>query len=529
MQTRHRIQPHRARGWRIALACIALLGANTASAAIGPGTSAHELLAQTLSALAPHRDLRALKSIQASTQTVSYDVVENDHLGAPYPFAGAAQASITDDLANARRLVVETTPGKPSRTVRTLFTRERQQAETSLDDQLTLAPTVDAPPSWETHDPIRVLLLAEQAADLQREPDTVRHEAVQHVLAFHHAGYPVRIFIDALTELPSATEATIALRRAHSAEIAWNGWGDVLERTEYLNWDVSDGVRYPQQWDMFRNDALFRTVTYADLHIDAPVAAEYFAMHTPADAPLPAYADDLQLGQPVANAPDPKRPIAEIAPAIVQIPNSWYTTLVRQDDGIVIIDAPISAGYSKRVLAEAARRFPGMPVKAVITSTGFYWHIAGIREYAAQGIPIYVRDRNEPIVRKLLASRHSIAPDDLARAPRTPIIHAVSTRTLIGSGTHAIVLLPIRYGEQPMLMTWIGDAHLLHTAEMVQPLGPHGSLLYPESLLELKHSVQEAGIATEPLHIIGMHMSPTPWSTLEETLGAGYANSVNRP
>jgi hypothetical protein len=91
---------------------------------------------------------------------------------------------------------------------------------------------------------------------------------------------------------------------------------------------------------------------------------------------------------------------------------------------------------------------------------------------------------------------------------------------VIGKGTHAIVLLPIRYGEQPMLMTWIGDAHLLHTAEMVQPLGPHGSLLFPESLLELKHSVHESGISTQSLRIIGMHMSPTPWSTVEETLHA---------
>jgi len=44
---------------------------------------------------------------------------------------------------------------------------------------------------------------------------------------------------------------------------------------------------------------------------------------------------------------------------------------VRQDDGLVIIDAPISAGYSRRVLDEAARRFPGMKVKALITSTSW--------------------------------------------------------------------------------------------------------------------------------------------------------------
>jgi hypothetical protein len=53
---------------------------------------------------------------------------------------------------------------------------------------------------------------------------------------------------------------------------------------------------------------------------------------------------------------------------------------------------------------------------------------------------------------------------------------------------------------------------------MVQPLGPNGALILPEALLELKHSVRAAGIPTDGLRMIGMHMSPTPWSTLEKAL-----------
>lgn len=488
--------------------------------------NAHEIVARTLAAMNWKHDLHTLKSSRAAAEIIVFDVVENDHVGAPHYLRVTARATITDDLRNDRSLSVATlqptgfaSPVRISRSVLTHATR----AVTAKVGGKTRQWVLGAPPSWETHNPIRALLLAERAPDLVREPDTVLHNAPQHVVAFRHGRYRVRILIDAETALPSATEATIAVHRADSADIAWNAWGNVAERTEYLNWRLADGVRYPLQWDVFRNDALMRIVSISHVDFDVPINAAQFALPEKAKEAAnkpPLYADDLKLGQPVPRAPNPKRPIEEIAPGIVQIPNSWYVTLVRQDDGVVVIDAPISAGYSKQVLAYAARRFPDLPVKAVITSTAFYWHIAGIREYAAKGIPIYVRDRNVPIIRRLLAAPHTLVPDDLARDPGKPIIRAISARTVIGHGKNAIVLWPIRYATQPMLMTYIPDAHLLHTAEMVQPLGPNGSILYPESLIELEYSVRDAKIPTGHLTLIGMHMSPTPWSAIGKTLRA---------
>jgi len=190
--------------------------------------------------------------------------------------------------------------------------------------------------------------------------------------------------------------------------------------------------------------------------------------------------------------------------------------LVRQEDGIVIIDAPISSGYSKRVIEEARRRFPGLPIKGAITSTAFFWHIAGVREYAANHIPIYVRDANRSTVERILNSPHTLVPDDLSMHPVHPVIRPVSERTVIGHGKNAVVVMPIWLAAEPMLMTYIPDAHLLHTGEMIQPLGPNGSMLYPESLLEIRDSVLYAKLQVDRL--IGMHMSPTPWSVLEAAI-----------
>jgi hypothetical protein len=504
------------------LAMPPVAGASSAS-------GAHAMVARTLAALGWKRNVRTLKSIRMSGEVVDYDVVENDHVGAPYYLRRVARETITDDLYNDRLLTMATNQATAfaasARSIRAVLSHDTQLIEIDAGGKRNSL-RLEAPPNWEMHNPIWTLLLAERAPDLALRADTELHGAPQHVVAFRHNGCEVRILIDALTTLPSATETTFSLRRSSSQDVAWNAWGDLVERTEYINWRLRDGVRYPLQWDTFRNGALTGTLSISTVDFNVPVGNELFAMPDVKQPPTAQISvDDLKLGQPVAYAPDPHRAIAEIVPGIVQMPNSWYVTLVRQDDGIVVIDAPISAGYSKQVLAWAAHRWPGVPIKAVVTSTSFYWHIAGIREYATRGIPIYVRDRNVPIVRRLLSAPHVLVPDDLAHHPEKPVIHSVSSRTTIGHGKNAIVLWPIRYATQPMLMTYIPDAHLLHTAEMVQPLGPNGSILFPESLIELEASVQYAHIPTERLTMIGMHMSPTPWSAIGETLRAAEAKN----
>jgi hypothetical protein len=56
---------------------------------------------------------------------------------------------------------------------------------------------------------------------------------------------------------------------------------------------------------------------------------------------------------------------------------------------------------------------------------------------------------------------------------------------------------------------------------MVQPLGPGGSILFPESLIELTKTVEADHLSVET--IIGMHMSPKPWNDVNEALKAAGA------
>jgi hypothetical protein len=480
----------------------------TASADPRTDPRADRLVAQALDALGAGRDARAIATLTARVRQVSYHLADGDHADAPFA-ADFGEATLTVDLAGGRRI---------SRTRQNLATQDQvelvtlamptlQRSQMVANGQAQPARVSCPEPDFDLAEPLGALRLAQASASLRLQPSSVLHGQRADVVGFWHRGFPVRLLLSPQSHLPLALEARIVI----PSNIVWNARGDLVDRFEWMNWTLASGLRFPYQWDHYRNGALLRTTAVEALAVNQALAPGSAAGPTQQDLqaldePGRRQVDDLPLGRP-------DRPITDIAPGVVQIPGSWYTTLVRQDDGIVVIDAPISNGYSRQVLAEAAHRFPGLPVKALVTTTAFGWHIAGVREYAARGIPIYSHNSNAAVLRERLTAPHTLAPDALARHPIRWRIKPVTTPLTLGMGATRLVLQPVRGATTPMLMAYLPQPRILHTAEMVQPLGPDGALLFPESLLELRQAVTQAGLDVQTM--IGMHMSPTPWRALD--------------
>lgn len=499
-------------------ACAVPLSAADARSAAHDREAALTLVRQTLRNLGAGRVAGTLPSLTIEGRESTQDLVENDHPLTP-PFYIATIADVRRTWDYDRRLMRSeaTSPRGSAMTISSADVAVSTSGSGPSASRSVIAPT----PAWEVADPIAALRLAAAAPDLATLPDVTWHGSRQRVVSFHYGRYPVRIFFGVATGLPTATEATVTFDDVNMpASIAWNASGDLVERTEYQNWSFVDGIRYPLQQDALRNGQLCRSLAIGKVTLNTRLDDSPLLLASN-ERPVPSSVQDLRPSSRVPG-PYPDKPIAEISPGIVQIPNSWYATIIRQDDGLVVIDAPISAGYSKGVIEEARRRFPGMRIKALITSTGFFWHVGGVREYAAQGIPIYAEARNVPVINRMLSAPHSLAPDALSRAKYSvPRVVGIDGPTRIGRGRNAIVVYPVSKATQPMLMTYIADARLLHTGEMVQPLGPGGSILFPESLIELTGTVRAAGISVD--RIIGMHMSPTPWAAVAETLRSAGA------
>jgi hypothetical protein len=356
--------------------------------------------------------------------------------------------------------------------------------------------------------PERVLLTALAAPDLASGRDTALQDGPQHVVRFTHRGAQVRLFLSIHSALPTAVETTVG----RPQDGFFGVWGDVTRRTYLSMWSLEPGgLSYPHQWDVEWRGLPAESFTVLTLDLAPAVSDDSFAI-TPearqafarmAAAP-PAVAAIGEVG-----SGRPRREPVEVAPGIIVLPGRWYATLVRQDDGIVVIEAPISSEYSAQVLAEAERRFPGVPVKAVISTSDAWPHIGGVREYVARGIPVYTLDLNCPILARLAAAPFALAPDALARSARRPQFRVISEKTVIGTGENRIELIPPRGEEsERMMLAYLPGRRVLYASDLLQRM-PDGSFFFPEYPYELAETVRREHLDVQT--VSAMHMSPIPW------------------
>jgi len=362
--------------------------------------------------------------------------------------------------------------------------------------------------------PERVLLTALAAPDLVTGRDTTLQDGAQHVVRFTHRGMRVRLFLSARTALPTAIETTAG----RPDDGFWNVWGDVTRRTYLSFWSLEPGgLRYPHQWDVEWRGMPAESFTVLAFDPAAAAADDSFAITPQArqayQALASAGARTLALGEIPGR---PRRDPVEVAPGVVVLPGMWYTTLVRQSDGIVVIEAPITPEYSAQVLAEAARRFPGVPVKAVVSTSDAWPHVGGVREYVARGIPVYTLDLNRPLLERMVAAPFTLAPDALARAPRRPRFITVADKTVIGTGENRIELYPVRQEEaERMMVAYLPGRRVLYASDLLQRL-PDGTFFFAEYPYELAETVRRERLDVQT--VSAMHMSPIPWAEVQASV-----------
>jgi hypothetical protein len=364
-----------------------------------------------------------------------------------------------------------------------------------------------------TFGPERVLLTAEQASDLHELADVNLHGTPYHVLAFTWHGVSCTLTINARTNLPWS----ITWTRAYPYYIFYNVWGDVTSTLTFNEWSLEpNGVRYPREWTYERVGlpdqqlsiiALsFNQVSDADLTLPSDLVSAHAGKLRPIDAiPFPATAPALTT----------------LAPGVVLAKGSWNVGFVRQSDGVVVIEAPISPAYARQAFAFARSHF-GLPVKAVITTSDSWPHLAGVRQAVAEGIPVYALDLNRPILQRLLAAPHTQRPDDLARSPRSAHFIWVSSPMTLGSGENALRIIPYRTATaERQMMIDVQQQHLLYTSDLFAPDdvaddGTIKSWFTPQYLSEAISVARKYDL--QPQTIWGMHYGPVPYASIVDAV-----------
>lgn len=483
-----------------------LAAATTAAQSSVHTTDARGRLACAMNAMGGRTLLEGLHSLRLDVRRVSYRIDDSERAEGPYWLnigVGTEwvdedhrrSSTKLDDASAQWPLDVAEFNGGGVDTRGAMWTGKRTwfAAASRMVDDVALRPE-------------RLLLTAAAASDLHSLPDEILHGQTQHVLAFTRKGHPVRLYVDAVLQLPSRLEITGARKGSRSSVML----GDIVWRMDYLFYKRKpDGLVYPHQLNLSRNGKPYVTTVVTALVENAPPPPDGYAPPTDADPvrPFPRV--------PYGSEPIDPGHMQSLGRHVWLIEGSWNVLVVHQPDGLVVVEAPESGAYSAHVLDLLDQRFPGVPVKAVVSTTDSTWHIAGIRTYVARGIPVYVLDANEARLAQAINASRSLEPDELDRHPMAPQLRTVSAKTTIGTGPAQIDIYPIRgHGDERMMMVYLPGEHLLYGSSndvnMQQKPKPRATF----NAFELERRVDELHLPVR--EYVAIHTPKMPWSEFRD-------------
>ncbi|HEU5400098.1 MAG TPA: MBL fold metallo-hydrolase [Terriglobales bacterium] len=357
----------------------------------------------------------------------------------------------------------------------------------------------------------RLILAAQSASDLRALPDTRIHGEPYHAVAFTRDNIPVRIYLNAYTGLPGVVEWT----RAYPYSIFWRVWGDVQNRLEYTAYQLlPGGVRLPLQYDLARNGQPFTSEIITKIELNAQLPQNAFEISPEVKTAFEQRKPHMTEGPPLGKP----SPLVEGDESLVQFVGAWNCAIVKQPDGLVILEAPISGAHTQALLAEAHKRFPNVPMKAAITTSDAWPHFGGIREIVANSIPIYAVDLNQPILTRFINAPFKQSPDTLAKSPKLAKFHWISEKTIIGSGPNRLELYPMRNASgERMMMVYFPQHKLLYTSDLLQS-GQNGPFFMMEYVREAADAARRENLSVD--RFFGMHMPMSPWTNVEKALAA---------
>ena len=390
----------------VAIGCVLGLGCSVlAHASAGnPGcedVNASQCVARAMAAMGGRQKLESIRSV-ALDAIGHTELMEQSYRQAPF-ITSYERDKIVLDLANGRLRDDAHSVWPES---------DPHQAESDASLIVTAAgsgyhdPKGDSPSGLSSFDearqtlalgPLRVLIAAADARDLHYDAAEMLRSTSHAVVAFNWNDVPVRVLLNAHDHLPDAVETTQQFRDF------WYFWGDVKQRVYWDNWKFASGIMYPGNEVVERNGAVWKSSETIDVQFNPPIDENSFALD-------PKVAQQSLQGKGWVHPFKAEKP-TQLADGVSLYPGSWNATIVRQADGIVILETPISGVYTQGIFDEAKKQYPGVPIKAVLSTSDSWPHVGGLRYAVAQGVPIYIHDLTRPLLDRFVAAPHTLDPD----------------------------------------------------------------------------------------------------------------------
>jgi hypothetical protein len=511
MKRLEQFQPARLAVWIAPIALMVVLGARAGAQMPGcEGLEARGCLDRAMDAMGGREKLVAIKTEQLDVIGHT-ELMEQSYRQAPF-ITSYAREAVTVDHAGQRLIKKEHSVWPES---------DLNQADADFTLIVTPAGGVvrrgdqDGPCGRANLDAAReslalgpesVLLTATSAQDLHYAAAETLRSTEHTVLAFTWNGIPVRVLLNRFNHLPDAVETTEEFRDF------WFYWGDVRQRVYFDNWRWVGGVEYPSNQVTERNGSVWSSTQALDIAFNAPVDERDFAM----DAKVGTMSVGMQGLKAVPFSAGQDKSLAEGIDLYI---GPWNTTIVKQADGVVILETPIAAKFTEGILAEAKKRYPDVVVKAVLSTSDSWPHVGGVRVDVAQGLPVYILALNEPLLERMVTAPHTIDPDAEETAKKAPQWKIVTEKMEIGTGANRMVLYPLQGAStERQYMVYFPERKLLYASDTLVVNADH-TIYDPELTHEVEQAVEREHLVVETVY--AMHQAPVAWSDVVQMLQKG--------
>ena len=326
--------------------------------------------------------------------------------------------------------------------------------------------------------------------DMASDGGEVLHEgSVYHLLVVEDEVAPITLYINAGTGRVAklTTAESDALRRDVPLEVFYYSWQPVGENLFfpaelYVAYDgdiVHKEIRTAIGINAELSGDLFVIPDDVTLEFNEALAARGATLHQ--------YLQTFAARGFPRDGQQTNVQATELAPGVYHLTGgSHHSLAVEQENGVIIVEAPLDEVRSQAVMDWVAENIPDKAITHAVSSHHHVDHSAGLRQYVAMGTTAVMHESAEAYFADIFLSDSAIVPDTLEENPVAATIATVPADGVftVEDGLNTLEVYPIANGHaQDMVITHIPEAGVVFVVDLYNPnpaagnLPPGGQLL----------------------------------------------------
>ncbi len=277
--------------------------------------------------------------------------------------------------------------------------------------------------------------------------------------------------------------------------------GDLVFESTFENWAPAGALQLPTK----------QTTRFGDA-----VIFEYDNMRTTLGTePVDLAAPEAARGP----APNPAVSVVveDLAPGVWRLAGgSHHSVLVEFEDYLMLIETPQSDARTLAVIAKARELRPGKPLRYAVNTHHHHDHSGGVRAAISEGLTIVTHAGNAAFYRDVARRPHTLEPDALSRAPRTPTIVTVGEKRVFQDRLRTVELHHVRGSphSETMLIAYLPTERILVQADAFNPAPPNAqSPVYPFAK-NLVENIERLGLRVE--RVAALHGKVVEFAEIRE-------------